>query len=222
MSSAERTPSTAAPRFVLFCLPRRVESPCEVRRVPLATERVKLTDWRGAVCATPGKKERSNRDLEAVAGQTGKPAVPLSLTRAGLVPLRIPAQPTAPTFPPGTHFLSHPGTNPPAPRPGASPSPWIQHPPDPRQARQGRASRPIASTQRAPRISVLRCQPALFDLPLPCRPLLPPRSLQGSTDQQHSFPPAWDLPEDPFSLELVCPRHTTAQELRGPSASSFW
>lgn len=86
---------------------------------------------------------------------------------------------------------------------------------------------PIARAQPAPRIPALRCLSTLLTFPSPCR-RLPPCSLQGSDDQQHSFPlptssgSVWSARglccEVPFSsrgslLDRATPRQTDADEL---------
>ena len=80
----------------------------------------------------------------------------------------------------------NPASNPPTSRQGSVLAKhhmgWDPHSP----ARAGHLE-PIARAQPAPRIPAVRCLPTLLTFPLPCR-RLPSCSLQGSDDQQHSFP----------------------------------
>ena len=130
--------------------------------------------------------------------ETGCPAnVGRALTRA-LGPL-IPARTSAHTTTRGTR-AKHMG----------SPKPSQTQPPGIQTNRQH-----TASNHASQRCFVLS---TLLTLPLPCRSPASCSSTKASGDQ-HSFPRARDLRGN-TSLELACPRRTTAEELPGRRPTS--
>lgn len=196
---------------VFHCWPldRRVwlvwDSGFEVGNEPPFTERVKRTDWRGAVCATP----REKRTFQPRPGsgrctnrETGFPAITYT---GGPRPPDDPCSAHRPWHTLPEHILAQTHRH-------NDQGPRQAHGSSTRQtlARLARVGHPDQSPAHSEHHASRCCgaSPRFLTFPSPVDLLLPPRSLQGSADQQHSFPPAWDLPEDPFLSSSLFTRAT--------------